>query len=232
MRKKRNYLFRASATFVLVISAIANSAILQVSDIQITCPGAFYSYASGTGGLNINRTVIGLLELHGAATYDYSISNGNVTITSALVQDTSSGGLARGTFAGGRTMTLTGTITHTATATTIYTGTIFSALMTIDSTGTWILAESPSLAINGSVEFNPNTTVGLGAGIAYGGNVLKLGAFRSDFSFKGLQPNPTKFNVTQTLMGTASTIQITAIPEPASLLMFVTALGALRIKKK
>jgi hypothetical protein len=230
MKRKRNYIFWSCAT-VLLSTAISNAAILQVSDIQITCPGVFFTYTSGTGTLNLNKSVIGLLKLQGSSTYDFSISSAVLSFTDALIQDTSSGGYARGLFAGGRTMSLTGTIKYTSTGTTVYSGTIFSALMTIDSTGTWVLAESPSSAINGNVEFNTDTNIGLGSGISFGSDILKFGSFRGDFAFKGLQPNPSRFAVTQNLIGTASTLQLTAIPEPASIIMFVAAIATLRLKK-
>jgi hypothetical protein len=212
--------------------AYANAAILNVSDIQISNPGTFYSYASGTGSLNLNSAVSGLIRLDGQSLYNYSITGATINITSALVQDTSTGGLASGLFEGGRTITITGTIKHIPTNTTIYTGTILAATMCIDSGCQWILIESTSGAINGNVDFIPSKTVGLGSGIAFGGDTLKLGNFRSDFAFKSIIPNPTKFAATQTLRGLASTIQMTAIPEPVSAAMFAMALAALRIKKK
>ncbi|OHB49845.1 MAG: hypothetical protein A2Y10_09475 [Planctomycetes bacterium GWF2_41_51] len=209
---------------------MADAAILNVSDIQIACPGVFYSYSGSSGNLNLNLSFTGLLKIENES-YDYSISSAKIIMSSALVQDTSSSGYASGLFSGGRTMTITGTIKHTPTNTTVYTGTILAATMDIDSTETWTLTESPSLAINGNVDFTPDTTFGLGSGINFGSDIIKIGSFRSDFAFKGLMSNPTRFNTNQTLMGVSSTVQITAIPEPVSFIIFATAALALRFKK-
>ena len=230
--RKKTRIVTAGAVVLLYVCIFANATILQVSDIQIACPGTFYKYTSGSGGLTMNLSCTGLLKLEGDTTYNYSLSSAKIIISSALVTDTSSGGYASGLFQGGQTITITGTITDKTTSTVVYTGTILVATMDISSSQTWSLVESASTAINGGVDFNPSTTVGLGSGITYGSDVLKIGAFSSYFSFKSLMTDPTKFAATQTLMGTSSTVQLTAIPEPASILMFVSALLALRIKRK
>jgi len=214
------------------MSVAADAAVLQVSDIQIACPGSFYTYSSGSGNLNLNLSFTGLLKLEGDESYNYSISNANIILSSTLVQDTSSSGYASGLFQGGQTLTITGTIKNISTGATVYTGTILAATMDIDSTETWTLTESPSLAINGNVDFNPNTATGLGSGITLGSDILKIGSFRSDFAFKGLMTNPAKFATAQTLMGISSTVQITAIPEPASIFLFAATLLAFRVKRK
>jgi hypothetical protein len=229
-RTRKLYTVALCIAAVLFACAGVNASVLNVSDIQISNPGTFYSYAAGTGNLSLNSSITGLLKLTGES-YNYSITNATINMSSALVQDTSTGGLAIGLFSGGQTITITGTINYTPTNTTVYTGTILAATMYIDSSGTWKLAESTG-AINGNVNFVPTTTVGLGSGITFGSNVLKIGNFRSDFAFKGLIPNPTKFAATQTLKGVASTIQMTAIPEPASIALFVLSLVTLGIKKK
>lgn len=231
-RMRKLYIFKLFVAAVFFTYTYAHASILNVADIQISNPGTFYSYASGAGSLILNSSVSGLIRLDGQSSYNYSISNATINLTSALVQDTSTGGLASGLFAGGRTLTLTGTIKHTPTNTTIYTGTILAAVMCIDSSCQWILTESTSGAINGNVNFIPSTAVGLGSGITFGGDVLKLGNFRGDFAFKNIIPNPTKFAAAQTLRGLSSTIQMTAIPEPISAVLFTMALIALRTKKK
>ncbi|GEM_PF-6902203 len=231
-RMRKLYTIALCTVAVLFSCAFVNASVLNVSDIQISNPGTFYSYASGTGSLNLNSSIAGLIKLEGSSAYTYSISNATINMTSALVQDTSAGGLASGLFAGGSTITITGTIKHTPTNTTIYTGTILVATMCIDSSCQWVLTESTSGAINGNIDFITSKTAGLGSGITFGGDTLKVGNFRSDFAFKGLIPNPTKFAATQTLRGVASTIQMTAIPEPASTALFLLSLAALRIKRK
>ncbi len=229
-RTRKLYIVAICTLAVLFLCAGANAAVLYVSDIQISNPGTFYSYASGTGTLNLNSAVTGLFKLTGES-YNYSLTNASISMSSALVQDTSTGGYASGLFSGGQTITITGTIKYTPTNTTVYTGTILAATMCIDSSCEWILTESTSGAINGNVNFTPSTTVGLGNGITFGSDVLKIGNFRSDFAFKGLLSNPTKFAATQTLRGVASTIQMTAIPEPTSIAIFVVSLVTLGLKK-
>ncbi|MCE5341626.1 MAG: PEP-CTERM sorting domain-containing protein [Planctomycetaceae bacterium] len=230
-RTRKLYTVALCIAAVLFACAGVNASVLNVSDIQISNPGTFYSYASGTGSLSLNSSITGLLKLTGES-YNYSFTNASISMSSTLVQDTSTGGLANGLFSGGQTITITGTIKYTPTNTTVYTGTILAATMCIDSSCQWILTESTSGAINGNVNFIPLTTVGLGSGITFGSNVLKIGDFRSDFAFKGLLTNPTKFATTQTLRGVASTIQITAIPEPTSIAIFVLSLVTLGLKKK
>jgi len=219
-----------SVVVVLCASIIANASILYVSDLQFTNPGKFYSYASGAGNLSLASGYSSIMKLSNDEVWNYSISGGAISLSSTLVQDISSGGYAKGRFATGRTVTVTGTLKYKPTGESIYTGTIISATMD-EPNATWILAESPSLAINGSAEFAIDTTVGLGSGIVFGSDTIKMGQFRIDFAFKSVTPNPSKFNVAQNLISTSNTFNIVAIPEPATILMLSTAALALRIRK-
>lgn len=226
---KKMKILTVSVAVVLCASIGANATNLYVSDIQLTDPGKFYSYSSGVGDLNLPANCSGLMKLEEEEVWNYSLTSCKIYMTSALVQDISSGGYAAGRFATGRTMTITGTLKYQGTS--FYTGTILVATMD-EPNATWVLAESVSLAINGSAEFAPNTTQGLGSGIAYGSDTLKIGHFRTDFAFKGVTPNPSNFVTAGSLMGTASTIQMVAIiPEPATILLLSTAALALRIRK-
>ncbi|MGA2914736.1 MAG: PEP-CTERM sorting domain-containing protein [Sedimentisphaerales bacterium] len=226
---KKMKILTASVVVALCASIAANASILYVSDLQLTNPGKFYSYASGAGSLSLSPGFSGIMKLEEEAVWNYSIS-GTISLSSALVGDISSGGYAKGLFATGRIVTITGTIKYIPTNTSIYTGTIISATMD-EPDATWVLAESPSSAINGSAEFATNTTLGLGSGIAHGSDILKIGHFRIDFAFKSVSPNPSVFNTTQNLISSSNTLQITAIPEPATILLLSTAALALRIRK-
>lgn len=229
--KKTNVL-AIGAAVVLCTCILTQAAILQIEDIQLGIPGYFYAYSGGVGTLSLpaSRTV-GSMRLVGGA-YDYSITNYTASMSSLLVQDTSSSGWASGNFQGGRTLTVTGDIKYKPTNTVIYSGTILVANMTINAAQTWMLQENHyTYAINGSVDFLPDTTIGLGQGIVQGTDVLKMGLFGGNFSFKIPSPNPTNFSVTR-IMGTTSTIQLTAIPEPATITLFTIAALALRIRKK
>ena len=234
VRKKTERLAIGVAIVCLCACVGANATILHVQDVQLATPGQFYTYSAGSGSLLFSNKSISVQTLiFDDGSSDYSITSAKLTLSSALVTDTSSNNIASGLFQGGGILTLTGTL-KTKSGITILpaNSTLLVANMDITSSQTWLLQELPATTINGTVYFSPNTTVGLGMGVVYGNDTLKLDQFRLDFSFKGLSPNPNNFT-TGNISGTSSTIGIEAIPEPSTILLFTTAaLAAFRIKKK
>jgi hypothetical protein len=208
---------------------------LDVNAMQLSIPGLFYSYSAGSGSLNFSGkscSVPTLVFADGSS--NYGITGAKLTFSSALVKDTSQGYMASGLFQGGGTLTLTGGLKYKPTGEILLpaNSTLIVADMRITSDETWLLHELPATTINGSIYFTPDTTVGLGMGITYGTNILRLERFRLDFSFKGLSPNPDDFS-TGNISGTTSTIGIAAIaPEPATVFLFTMAALAFRINNK
>lgn len=237
--RKRNRRVTASIAVLLCTCMWADAAVLYFEDIQLALtPVAFtfYTYSSGSGNLNLSQlSCTGpTLRLWNEGYGDYTISSGKISISSALVQDTSSGGWASGEFQGGRTLTLTGKLKYKGTQ--FYDGPIIVANMAINSDQTWLFHElgSPS-TIEGTVYFDPDATQGLGYGIAHGSDILKIEQFKLDFSFKGLTSNPVNFSTGNIGcgVGSASVIQITAMtPEPTTMVLFTIAALAFRMRIK
>jgi hypothetical protein len=156
-------------------------------------------------------------------TYDYLITNATFTFYPDLLKtDMSSGGIAKGAFAGGGSITLTGNIKQISTGTIIYSNqTLLTADMSISSLQTWNLEEQGSYMI-GSVYFTP---VG---GVLHDGTLLNMGDFR--LAFKALPTvNPSNFSTDQTCMTTG--IEITAVPVPEPATLMVIGLGGLLLRR-
>jgi hypothetical protein len=235
-RKKTREVAICAAIVFLCACVGVNATTLDVNAMQISIPGQFYSYSAGSGSLNFSSrscSVPTLVFADGSS--NYSITGAKLTFSSALVTDTSQDYMASGLFQGGGTLTLTGGLKYKPTGEIILpaNSTLVVANMRITSDETWLLQELPATTINGSIYFSPDTTVvGLGMGITYGTDTLRLENFRLDFSFKGLSPNPNDFS-TGNISGTTSTIGIAATaPEPATVFLFTIAALAFRINKK
>ena len=242
MRKRR----RSVVAFIAILLCICTSVhatVLYIQDFSASIGAAttFYTYASDSGNLSLSNISVGSVTLGLEGTTQqprnggYTITSAKVSISSSLVQDTSSGGLASGNFQGGGTLTLTGTLKYNGGAITASNSLLLSANMVLDSSQTWVLQEidNPS-TLDGEIDFLPDVSQGLGFGITNtnNGDILKIDGFRADFSFNGVSPNPDVLNTDQTLKGTASTIQFVAAPEPATVFLFTIAALALRINKK
>ena len=225
----------AAIVFLCACVGVNAATMLDVNAMQISIPGQFYSYSEGSGSLNFSGKSCSVQTLvFGDGSSNYSITGAKLTFSSALVTDTSQDYMASGLFQGGGTLTLTGGLKYKPTGEIILlaNSTLFVADMSITSDETWLLHELPATTINGSIYFTPDTTVGLGMGITYGTDTLRLEKFRFDFSFKGLSPNPDDFS-TSNISGTTSTIGLAAIaPEPATVFLFTMAALAFRINKK
>jgi hypothetical protein len=175
-------------------------------------------------------SMFGIASTTTSEAFDYMFI-GTIAITPAnLLQDQSSGGMAKGKFAGGAIMTIEGDLFIMSTGAPIITGgTILIAQM---SSNPWYLEEmlSPPAPVNkirGSAFF---TTIGGGL---YNGNNsegLTLPGFRADFTFPGVTPAIANFGSTS-YSSSEPSIQ-TVIPEPASLSLFcLAALAFIRNRK-
>ncbi len=212
---------------MLCTSALTQAATLYVQDIilSIPPPTTFYTYSSGSGSLSLSNISVGppVLILEGlTGNGGYTISSPTVTISSSLVQDTSSGGLASGNFQGGGTLTIAGTLKYNNVAITPAGTNLIVATM---ASQPWSLGEltGTPIILDSSIYFVP-TAQGLGLGIANGsGDTLKINNFRADFTFMFVTPNPSVLNTDQSLAGMANSIQIVAAASEPSPCMFVLA---------
>ncbi|MGD0784553.1 MAG: hypothetical protein ABR969_01930 [Sedimentisphaerales bacterium] len=242
MRKRR----RSVVAFIAILLCICTSVhatVLHIQDVTLSLgipisPLTFYTYASGSGSLNLPNVTVGQLTLDLAeipgGTGGYSISGVKATISSSLIEDTSLDGLASGNFQGGGQLVVTGTLRHDGTAITSANTRLIVANMAISSSETWALGElaGTPITLDGSIQFLP-TAEGLGLGIVHGSDTLKIDNFRADFTFMFVGPDPSVLNTDQSLAGTGSTIQIVAMaPEPATVFLFTMAALAFRINKK
>ena len=159
-----------------------------------------------------------LLRTFGAGDFEYGIQ-ANVTLTPCyLDEDFSSGDVAQGSFFGGATLTVTGDLWELGTGTYYATDeTLLVATMALDN---WDVTEDGYEYFDGSAFFTP-IDGGLNAGIAVGGgDVLFIGDFRGDFSFNPAMGMPPVDNFeSANILGMANTVQITAVPEPATFLL-------------
>ena len=228
------------AGFFLVVCAQTPGTIISVQDISMSFPVAYF-YEGGSPGyfhLTDTPTVVGNLQIVGAPGYDYAFS-ARVTVThSNLKENTGSGGWASGNFYGGATLTITGDLWHVDDDTTLLVdnGTILEAVMVPDATETWVLSEigGNPRDIDATIYFTPSGENGLNPGIdLLNGDDLVIGGFRADFGFPNVQPiDPTSFGMID-YFAVASTLQITAVPEPATLvLLAIGGLSMVRRKRK
>ena len=164
---------------------------------------------------------------------DNSLTGGTFSIeSSSLVQDQSSGGLAKGKFASGATLTINGDLYADDWETIVASGDLVIAQVTAQ----WELKELPApparadtvvgrafFHITGGVLSNPSNDVG-----------LVLGDFYIDFTFQGCSPTVRDFS---TLLGDNayncphSSIQgALGVPEPASIA--ILGLGGLALIRR
>ena len=219
MRSRGNYLIGGFFLIILcAISVNSQAALVEVEDIQLPIPVTQVYNWSGSGLLHITggTTSSALLRVKGAAGYEYGIQ-ATVTLSPCnMIDDSqSSGGVAHGVFQGGATLTVTGDLWEFGSGTYYATGeTLLVATMALDN---WDVMEDGYEFFDGSAYFSP-TNGGLNTGIAVGGgDVLTIGDFRADLSFKSMTPvnNFSSVNI----MGLTNTIQITTVPEPATVLL-------------
>jgi len=246
MKKLNLYVILAVAAMALGSNVLGG--VLQVEDITISM-GAPTFYTQASGFAIDSSAITADIRLFGASDYEYRINNTSVSVTACqLINDNSSGGFAEGDFAGGGTLTVTGDLVEVladGSDGAIYaTGiTILEAVMVKDSTETWALVEDSSQPmpvpnrLGASVDFTPSNG-GLNAGINVGnGDILKIDEFNCGFSFTNVMTTPPITSVENFsemfMIGTQTSLQIRAIPEPCSiLLMAVGGVGLLRNRKK
>lgn len=174
-----------------------------------------FTSAVATGDLQSVATPV-------AGTYDYQILNASLVFQAdSLVTDQSAAGIAKGQFAGGGTITLTGDLKNKATNTIVYSNQVLlTANMTIPSSQTWALQEQASYVM-GSVYFDPS------GGVLYTGSLLNIGQFRLALSALPTI-NPTSFAADQKSLVTR--VELVAAPEPATLAFI--AIGTILLRKR
>lgn len=226
-KERRGFLQNTWGVVSILVFFVSLSQAVLIDDMQIdVLPTAWYDGSTqqfkfefdGIPGFPAMYT-FGQISDISSGSYDYFFQNGNIAITNAdLIDDATSenGGLAKGIFEGGGTLTITGTLQSFITGEIITSGTILVAQM---SSASWYLEElqsppNPANKIRGSAFY---TTVG---GALYNGNNsagLQLCNFRVDFTFPDVVPATTNFGNTSY---SSSNPQLQIVPEPASLAVF------------
>ena len=227
-----------SVGVMLLLSSSLFASLVNVQEISVSFPIAFF-YEGASGGnpgyfhITNASTIVGNIQTQGASGYDYGLS-ATVTVDQCdLKQDNSTGGWAKGDFYGGAVMTVTGDLWDVSDPCTLLVDNdiILQAQMVPTSSETWVLQEVGNPRdIDASIDFNP-IDGGLNSGIDLGnGNTLVIGDFQADFSFPNTQPmNPTSFGMMD-YFAMASTLQMTAVPEPSTLILLT--IGGLSILRK
>ena len=222
--RSRGKLQGAVEVFLILCLVTGNlsAALLQVEDIQLPIPACWwYQHTGGENGyfyITNGSTSSAVMRTVGAPAYNYKINSGLVTISqSVLIDDLSSGGTAHGEFAGGATLTVEGTVENISTGETSF-GIILEATMDLSALHTWELLEDGYENFDVSLNFTP-TDGGLNMGMVVGSDTLIIGVFRADLSFQQCGPGGVDNFSSKNILGMANTIQITAIPEPATVLL-------------
>ena len=211
---------KRSCFFVLVLAVLFSSHSLEgllVDHVSITSQNYGFFDPTGQGFYHIPTVPVITADVS-VGSWDYSFS-GTVSLTQCFLQnDNSSGGVASGDFAGGATLSISGDLWAKSDPGTLLVddGLILEALMQSED---WVLHEASYLGIDGSTLFSPT-------GGHLTGGTLTLGDFSADFSYQFVSPSPDFFD--QTYSGLVSTIQITSIPEPAT--MILLAMGGLFVR--
>ena len=241
--RKRSGCFKEVLLTVVVFlqfTVCASSAV--VDDIQISfLQGRWYhgagTYFQPTGLQNQMYPApitLGQISLEGIGSYDYQFSGTLALTQCALIEDqTPPGGLTKGLFAGGATLTITGDLWLKSNPAILIVddGDILVAQM---DTAPWFLTEllhPPALlnTVRGQADFVPT---GGALKVGFGDETLEMGDFRGDFTFAMSTPTVDGFGSTSYYC-TSPKLQLTAIPEPASLFLFsVAAITILNTKRK
>ena len=224
--------FKLGLTLMIALVSVASAGVVNVGDIALTMPNTMFyqgGIQGGTFAVNTQMPVFGSLRTADSLGYDYQIINAVVNTTpSSRLQDTSSNGMASGDFAGGVTLTITGQLMEISTG-NVYAAMPLLAADIVPNGPVWTMQET---ANTGELDISAifRAFGGLGAGIAVGnGDVLVIGEFRADFSFGFLSENPINLSGSAPLTSNLATLQITAIPEPATLALL--GIGGLLFRK-
>jgi len=231
-----------AARCLLMVGWLAGSAgaSLYIDHMQIgVIPGQWYKGSTQSfrladmSGTNTNVVVTsGLIKVSGAAGYDYEF-NGTISVgPSALVHDTSVGGVASGSFAGGFGLSMTGDLYPKGHPEQLLLDDVLLLQAQMSEAG-WTLAEDSPPASNrvrGAAAFHP-TGGALGSGVNPPG--LLIGDFNAGFDLQNCTPAVTSFGSTSYSTSIGRTIQISAIPEPVSaVLLGIGGILAARKKRK
>jgi hypothetical protein len=226
---------------VPVLTAVSSAAVIQ--NIGGDLFGTDWYHGNGTGGYfqtNYSGTDLpAFINTMGFSTdtanywVDSAFSMGTFTLgPSALVTDqTPSGGLAKGLFAAGATLTINGDLWTDDFGTLVAYGDLITATVTTQ----WNLKElppnAPSNTVDGRAFFH--ITGGSLSNASLNSEGLVLGDFYLDFLFQSCSPAVTNFS---TLLGNNTyycshpTIQGGAVPEPASI--SILGLGGLALIRR
>ena len=231
---EKNVLRLVTGGLVLSIAASTGyAALMEVKDVQFTFgTTVFYDGASQSFAFNASA-ITGDLSIPTSPSYEYSIHNAVVSFTnSALVSDTSAGGIANGTFAGGVTLTVTGRLVENATNTE-YAPAGSTLIIAAMDDATWTIQELFTNYAVGSAEFT--TTGGLlyDTGLSAGNVDLMIDRFVMGF-YTSTLTTLSNFGSTN-ITGVAPRVQLytDAVPEPATLsLLGLGGLACLSRKRR
>ena len=223
---------------LFLVSGTLNAGLVYVEHIQLALDAPVFYQGGSPGNFQLNSVDIvannGLLLVGGAAGYEYGLT-GTITVTSsALVNDNSAGGVTAGDFAGSSILSITGDLVDLSDSSVKASGLLIEAVM---DAGTWVLEEWIPQDMRGNTDFNV-TGGALNSGVDIGGgDTLVINDFQSVFSFVTqlgpfLGVDPVNFGGTS-YSGYISNVQITAVPEPCTLMLFSLAgLAVLRRSKR
>jgi hypothetical protein len=216
-----------AGVFVLLAACSMHAAVVSVSNMSVGGYSTMPYFAGGVFSISKTGGYVDV-KMYGATTTDYKITTSSLTFSPcSLLSDTSSGGVASGTFDGSSAvLTVVGSIRNKVTNTVLTSGTLLTAAMVPT---TWSLNETLTDNVaSGSIAFTPTGGL-LVTGIAEGSNTIEIGNFNLSFLLKTV--NISDF---QGASYTAAppNIQIVAaeVPEPATLA--ILGLGSLLLARR
>jgi hypothetical protein len=247
MRERRIICIILVLAFVLFSGTIVKGGVVYTSLIDTSFFTTWYSI-SPSGHINFSNTLVGVQKVLNTYGDVYTLtmsSNSRVTFSPNLARDTSSGGVAKGYFDGGATVTITGGLKD-SNGSWVYGGTGGNAKQIFQAIMVPLYEDSANPAINRwSLEeeiYEPGNfdktlmlsmvdgSVGLASGITLpNGDILKMIGPKMDLSLK--TDNVSDFSTNFSYTDVASSIKITGlVPEPMTLLLF--GIGTLCLRKK